>query len=103
MEQALYGPDGFYERGGEAGRRGDFLTSPEVGPLFADVLLRAIAPFSTVVEVGAGAGPLARQLLARQPDLDVVLVERSLALRSRHHDLGVVSRSDLPPAPIDGV
>jgi SAM-dependent MidA family methyltransferase len=40
---ALYGPDGFYMRphGGRAGRRrGDFITSAEVGPLFGVVLAR---------------------------------------------------------------
>jgi SAM-dependent MidA family methyltransferase len=44
MDDALYGPEGFYMRpdGGSAGRRGDFLTSPEVGPLFGAVLARAI-------------------------------------------------------------
>ncbi|HYF45607.1 MAG TPA: hypothetical protein VD926_05305, partial [Acidimicrobiales bacterium] len=43
MEASLYGADGFYEREGTgAGRRGDFLTAPEVGPLFSAVLLRAI-------------------------------------------------------------
>ena len=42
MNIALYGDDGFYARRGEAGRRGDFITSPEVGPLFATVLARAL-------------------------------------------------------------
>ena len=33
MDLALYHPElGFYATGGRAGRRGDFLTSPEVGP-----------------------------------------------------------------------
>ena len=66
MEAALYGPEGFYEReGGGAGRRGDFLTAPEVGPLFGAVLVRALdawwdaqgrpAAF-TVYDAGSGAG-----------------------------------------------
>ena len=43
VERALYGPDGFYEQGGRAGRRGaSFVTSPEVGPLFGAVLARAL-------------------------------------------------------------
>lgn len=107
MERALYGPDGFYETGGAAGRRGDFLTSPEVGPLFAEVLLRAFDSWCTppyrVVEVGAGTGTLARHLLRLRPDLDLVLVERSAALRAHHRDLPVESRADLPPGLIDGV
>jgi SAM-dependent MidA family methyltransferase len=107
MERALYGPDGFYERGGAAGRRGDFLTSPEVGPLFAEVLLRAFdsacAPPYRVVEVGAGTGTLARHLLRLRPGLDLVLVERSAALRAHHAGLGVESRADLPAGPIHGI
>ena len=70
VELALYDPDGgFYEPGGGAGRRGaDFLTSPEVGPLFGAVVARALDgwwdelgepdPF-VVVEAGAGPGTLA--------------------------------------------
>lgn len=82
MDRALYGPDGFYERGGQAGRRGDFITSPEVGPLFAAVLARAIGDAERVVEVGGGAGTLARDVLAARPQLDYVIVERSAALRA---------------------
>jgi len=43
MAAALYDDaGGFYARGGRAGRRGDFVTSPEVGPLFGTVLGRAL-------------------------------------------------------------
>ncbi|MDP9074095.1 MAG: hypothetical protein M3N98_07965, partial [Actinomycetota bacterium] len=43
MEAALYDPDdGFYATGGSAGRRGDFVTSVEIGPLFAAVWARAL-------------------------------------------------------------
>jgi hypothetical protein len=39
MEAALYDADaGFYATGGRAGRRGDFITSAEVGPLFGAVV-----------------------------------------------------------------
>src|SRR3954467_1578414 len=107
MERALYGPDGFYERGGAAGRRGDFLTSPEVGPLFAEVLLAAVDTWCSapcrVVEVGAGTGTLARHLLRLRPPLALVRGERSAALRRHHADLGVESRADLPPGPINGI
>jgi len=64
VEVALYGPSGFFTRGGGAGRAGqDFVTSPEVGPLFGACVARAIDrewerlgrpdPF-VVVEAGAG-------------------------------------------------
>ena len=72
MHDALYGADGFYSTGrGQPGRRGDFITSPEVGPLFGMVIGRALDkwwremgepdPF-TVYEVGAGTGALGRSV-----------------------------------------
>lgn len=43
VAHALYTPGlGFYAGGGGAGRRRDFLTSPEVGPLFGTVIARAL-------------------------------------------------------------
>jgi SAM-dependent MidA family methyltransferase len=100
VEWALYDDDiGFYgPGGGTAGRRGgDFLTSPEVGPLFGAVVARAVDawwralrcpdPF-VVVEAGAGPGTLARTVLIAAPDcspaLRWVLVERSAAQRAQH-------------------
>jgi SAM-dependent MidA family methyltransferase len=101
MDAALYDPDhGFFVGGGGApGRRGDFLTSPEVGPLFGTVLARAFDqwweeldrpdPF-VVVDAGAGTGTLGVSVLAARPTcapaLHYVLVERSPALRERHGD-----------------
>src|SRR4051794_39070725 len=76
MERALYGPDGFFSGGRGAGRDRDFITSPELGPLFAAVLARALdawwdeldrpEPF-TVVEFGAASGALARDIVAAEP------------------------------------
>lgn len=101
MEQALYHPQhGFYSSGGQAGRRGkDFLTSPEVGPLFGAVLANAIdgcwnelgqpAPF-IVIEAGAGRGALAASVLRAKPAcfeaMRYVMVERSELLRSQQKE-----------------
>ena len=106
VELALYHPEhGFYSSGGEAGRGGDFLTSPEVGPLFGAVLANALDAWwyelgdpdpYVVVEAGAGAGTLARHVLdaapACAPALRYVLVERSERLRE-------IQRSRLPMEP----
>jgi SAM-dependent MidA family methyltransferase len=114
VELALYGPHGFY-RHGAAGRRGDYLTSPEVGPLFGAVVARFIDaewdrigrpdPF-TVVDAGAGPGTLARSVLAARPACSVALryvaVELSAAQRERH-PAGVSSVAAMPDGPIDGV
>ncbi len=75
MELALYDPDGGYYRGSAArpGRAGDFLTAPELHPIFGQTLATAVdeirialgdpRPF-TIREYGAGTGALARPLLA---------------------------------------
>jgi SAM-dependent MidA family methyltransferase len=71
MALALYHPEGFF--GGETLRSeksGDFLTSPEVSPLFGQALGGHVAaehrrvgdPFA-LYEVGAGSGSLLRPLL----------------------------------------
>jgi SAM-dependent MidA family methyltransferase len=115
MEIALYGEHGFYATSGAAGRRGDFITSAEVGPLFGAVIARALDAWwrelgepdgFTVVEAGAGPGTLARAILAAAPKClekgRYVAVEVSAAQRARHPD-GIESRADLPEGPITGV
>jgi SAM-dependent MidA family methyltransferase len=73
VEAALYDPElGFYATSGGAGRRGgDFVTSPEVGPLFGAVVARALDAWWSemgtpdpyvVIEAGAGRGTLARSI-----------------------------------------
>jgi SAM-dependent MidA family methyltransferase len=113
VERCLYDPEaGFYTAGGAAGRRGDFLTSAEVGPLFGAVLARAVdawwdeagrpSPF-VVVDAGTGSGTLVRALLHAAPACaaawQLVAVERSPVLRAAHRDLvqrGVRSTPTLP-------
>ncbi len=113
VELALYEPThGFYTSGGRAGRRGDFLTSPEVGPLFGAVMARALDAWwvalgsperFTVVEAAAGTGSMARSVLAAAPAcaraLTYVLVERAAALRRRHGDHLPLVDSSLAFAP----
>jgi SAM-dependent MidA family methyltransferase len=98
MEAALYDEEaGFYAAGRGAGRARDFLTSPEIGPLFGAVIARALDswwdelgrpdPF-VVVEAGAGSGALAASVIGAGPrcasSLRYVLVERSAARREEH-------------------
>jgi SAM-dependent MidA family methyltransferase len=67
MEQALYGPEGYYSSGlARTGRAGDYFTAPETGAAFAHLLSTifarwrarlAVDPF-TLIEVGSGEGRL---------------------------------------------
>jgi SAM-dependent MidA family methyltransferase len=116
LEAALYDPEGgFYETGGRSGtRQGDFLTSPEVGPLFGVVVGRALDgwwrdmgspdPF-VVVDAGAGPGSLSRAVLDSGPDcapaLRYVLVERSAALRRHQANTLRLEDPALAFAPVD--
>jgi SAM-dependent MidA family methyltransferase len=100
VEALLYGDGGFFTSGAGAGRRADFLTSPEVGPLFGAVVANALDaewerlgrpdPF-VVLEAAAGRGALARAVLDAAPAcaraLRYVCVERSATLRARIDDL----------------
>ena len=98
IDLALYDPAlGFYATGGRAGRRGDFVTSPEVGPLFGAVIANALdrwwdelgAPDPyVVVEHGAGPGTLARSVMHAAPRcgsaIEYTMVEIAAAQREQH-------------------
>jgi SAM-dependent MidA family methyltransferase len=115
MRIALYGRNGFYTQAGSAGRRGDFITSPEVGPLFGTVVAAALDTWwdelgrpehFDVVEAGAGPGTLARAIRAAAPRcataMRYVAVEISAAQRARHPE-DVMSAGTMPEGPITGV
>jgi NADH dehydrogenase [ubiquinone] 1 alpha subcomplex assembly factor 7 len=100
VEEALYGAGGFFASGRGAGRGHDFITSPEVGPIFGALVAEALDrwwdeleqpdPY-VVVEAGAGRGRLASDVLRATPRcvdaLRYVLVERSASLRDAQRSL----------------
>ena len=91
MELALYGPGGFF-----AGDRlrsvaeGDFLTSPEVSPLFGETLARFVSSLGgepILIEAGAGSGSLLHPLLEALDPVEAWAIDASPAAR---HGLGRV-------------
>jgi SAM-dependent MidA family methyltransferase len=99
MEQALYAPGlGYYASGtAKLGPAGDFVTAPELSPLFGRTLARPVAEVlkqtgGDVLELGAGSGRLARDLLGELDRLDALptrylILEVSPDLRARQRSL----------------
>lgn len=95
MELALYAPGmGYYCAGARKfGAAGDFVTAPELSPLFGRTLARPLAGLleagcDTIVELGAGSGKLAHDALGELERLDRMprsycILERSADLRER--------------------
>jgi SAM-dependent MidA family methyltransferase len=98
MEAALYAPGlGYYAAGAmKFGAAGDFVTAPEMTPLFGRTLAHAIAPVlaetdGEVLELGAGSGRLAVDVLGELARLDALparycILDVSADLRARQQD-----------------
>ncbi|HHH89278.1 MAG TPA: SAM-dependent methyltransferase [Aliiroseovarius sp.] len=96
MEMALYTPGlGYYSAGSrKLGAAGDFITAPELSPLFSRTLARALQPVLAaggrdgILEVGAGSGIMAADMLAQLAADDALparyrILETSAELRQR--------------------
>jgi SAM-dependent MidA family methyltransferase len=107
MERCLYAPGlGYYSAGRQKfGKAGDFVTAPELGPLFARCVARAMAPAlhacgedAVWFELGGGSGVFARDCLLELQALDALprhywLLEPSADLRERQRER---LQADLP-------
>lgn len=95
MEMALYAPAlGYYSVGTDKlGPAGDFVTAPEISPFFTRALARQVAQVldvtgGEVIELGAGSGRMAVDLLTALAELDSLparyaILEVSPDLRAR--------------------
>ncbi|HET6655526.1 MAG TPA: SAM-dependent methyltransferase [Gammaproteobacteria bacterium] len=96
MELALYAPGlGYYSAGAQKfGAAGDFITAPEVSPLFSRIVARQWIEIltaiggDTVLELGAGSGALAAAALTEMAERDALpahyrILETSAELRAR--------------------
>ena len=79
MHMALYTPNlGYYSGGAKKfGIGGDFVTAPEISPLFTRALARQVAQVivltqGDILELGAGTGKLAADLLQELEQLDAL-------------------------------
>lgn len=124
MELALYAPGlGYYSAGSrKLGAAGDFVTAPELSALFGRCLARQLAELITggctdILEIGAGSGALAADLLRElaalgSPPRNYFILELSADLRERQRALlaarapqqaGAVQWLDVLPARFSGV
>ncbi|MFA6901632.1 MAG: class I SAM-dependent methyltransferase [Gallionellaceae bacterium] len=99
MELALYAPGlGYYSAGASKfGAAGDFITAPELSPLFGRTMARQLADIMTlsaphILELGAGSGKLALDILGElerleQPPASYSILEVSADLRERQQAL----------------
>ena len=86
METVLYAPGlGYYSAGAQKfGRGGDFTTAPEVSSLFGACLAKQCVQIlqavdgAVILEIGAGSGRLAGDVLARLETLDRLPVRYSI-------------------------
>lgn len=96
MELALYAPEYGYYRGGlkKFGEEGDFITAPELSPLFSQCLARQCQEIlenmggGDILEFGAGSGVMARTILQSLANRDALpnhyyILELSAELRQR--------------------
>lgn len=96
MELALYAPGlGYYSAGQQKfGEQGDFITAPEISPLFSRTLANPVADILTVMqggdvlEFGAGSGAMAAECLHALQQKNVLpdrylIIELSAELRER--------------------
>ena len=89
MELVLHEPGLGYSAGGarKLGAGGDFVTAPELSPLFGRALARQVAqllqPGDAVLEFGAGSGVLAEVLLSELEGMKYQILETSPELRDR--------------------
>ena len=114
MELCLYAPGlGYYSAGAtKFGAAGDFVTAPELGPLFAACVADAVAPVlqqlgadAWFVELGGGSGAFAevtlKTLLARDAlPARYAILEPSADLRQRQR---AHLQQQLPPLLLDRV
>ena len=100
MELALYAPGlGYYSAGARKfGEGGDFVTAPELGPIFAACVAESVAPVlqqlgdsALFLELGGGSGAFAEVVLKRLLELDALpdrylILEPSADLRERQRE-----------------
>jgi SAM-dependent MidA family methyltransferase len=122
MELALYAPGlGYYSAGAtKLGPGGDFVTSPELGPLFAECVADALSPplrtlgdDAMFMEIGGGTGAFAEAAIGRLVATGAMparyaILEPSADLRERQRErlraslpAEVFARVEWPQTPIN--
>jgi len=113
MDRVLYGPAGYYSTGiAKSGKNGDYFTAPDVGSVFGQLLAEIVDGWKeklnstsfSIIEVGAGEGRLAQDILKSSP-MPYTVIERSQTRRDALKTIpGLTIYEDLLSAPpMEGV
>lgn len=112
MDFVLHAPGlGYYAAGSHKfGSAGDFVTAPELSPVFARTLARQVAELlpacdAEIIEIGAGTGVLARELISElarlgAPPARYRILELSGELRARQ-EAALLAESVSSETPVD--
>jgi len=89
MELALYAPGlGYYSAGlRKFGPGGDFVTAPEISPLFSRCIAKQCKQIGgNILELGAGTGAMALEILKTYPPEQYYILEVSADLKQRQQE-----------------
>jgi len=112
MERALYTPGVGYYAGGahKFGPQGDFVTAPEISPLFGKCLSKTFQQADIILELGAGTGKLALSLLENNPRIKqywILEISSELQHRQKETLQNYLSKitwlTELPKTPFSGI
>jgi SAM-dependent MidA family methyltransferase len=107
MQMALYDPDyGYYTtKSNIFGKKGDFITAPELSPLFGFAFARQIhsilkGGLSSILELGAGSGQLCVDILTHLKKMDALpehyfILELSHGLKSAQQERIAIHHPEL--------
>ena len=95
IEVCLFDKDGYYKTSQPIGKRGDFITAPEISQLFGEILglyiydlwRKHLGSFFNLVELGPGKGTLMADILRISNNFDLYMNKMNVNLIEINQEL----------------